>query len=344
MKKSPAKFFLKEHLLSDEHHHGGIGCKDIERILLRNDFQPLEAPAHFNFSVKAKLLRVFFCIKTILSLPIASIVVFQNPLYATINRFLIRYILFFRKDITVVCIVTDIDGLKDANQNLLAKELRLFRKIRHFVVHNDAMMQWLQKQIPSARISMLQFFDFLIDIPVRSNHLDYSIAFAGFLDKSKFIFDLNKIDKNVFHLYGPTSFDMSTPGVNVHYHGVFSNERLLKYIEGSFGLVWDGDGINNLQGIFGDYNKFISPHKLSLYIVAGLPVIAHVSSGSASLIQKYKIGLLVNSLFEIEEKIRNVSGEEYDQMKQNCKSIAVKVSEGQCLEEALEDLGLAFHP
>ncbi|HSV10195.1 MAG TPA: hypothetical protein VLI68_05460, partial [Hanamia sp.] len=266
-------------------------------------------------------------IKTMRSLPKNAVVVFQWPLYATLNKVLIKLILKFRKDVRLICILTDINGLKDANKKLLNSEINFFKQLQFFVVHNDSMKSWLLQFNSKAKISVLGFFDFLVTPLNRDRHKEDSIAFAGFLDKSNFITALNKIDHLQFHLYGPTENSVNTTSA-VHYYGVLSSEQLLQNLSGSFGLIWDGDSIDGLSGVFGEYNKYISPHKLSLYMVAGLPVIAHHLSGAASIINNYRIGFTVNSLFEIKEKLGQLTEQEYQEMRTNCAVQASKIISG----------------
>lgn len=321
-------------------YHGGVGNKDIEKVLIKNQFQPILQPHHFDFSIKAKILRLASVIKAIGFLPVNAIVVFQWPLYAILNRVLVRLILKFRKDVKLICILTDVNGLKDGNEKTLSSELKFFKKIKFFVVHNDSMKSWLRQFNATAKISTLYFFDFLVDSPNRQYHKSDSIAFAGLLDKSKFIEDLHRLDDLKFHLYGSTSIPVKTAN-HVHYHGVLSNEKLLQDFCSSFGLVWDGDSIESLSGIFGKYNEYISPHKLSLYIVAGVPSIAHDLSGAASIIHKHGIGFTVSSLFEIKEKISQLTEDDYQEMRKNCAQLAYRIKSGHCLTEALSGLGIS---
>jgi glycosyltransferase involved in cell wall biosynthesis len=338
--KTHRKYFIQEYLQTAAVYHGGVGNKDIQKVLIKNQFQPILQPCHFDFSIKAKIFRVASVIKTIRSLPVNAIVVFQWPLYAILNKVFVRLILKFRKDVKLICILTDVNGLKDGNENTLSSELRFFKKIKFFVVHNDSMKIWLRQFNATAKISTLYFFDFLVDPPNRQCHKSDSIAFAGLLDKSKFIEDLHRLDDLEFHLYGPTSITVKTAN-DVHYHGVLSNEQLLRNLSGSFGLVWDGDSIEGLGGVFGKYNEYISPHKLSLYTVAGVPSIAHDLSGAASIIHKYGIGFTVSSLFEVKEKISQLTEDDYQKMRKNCAELANHITSGNCLIEALSDLDIS---
>ena len=338
--KKPDKYFIQEYLQTAEVYHGGVGNKDIEKILLKNKFQPIQAPHHFEFSIKAKVSRVVAIIKTIRSLPVNAIVVFQWPLYATLNKILVNFILKLRKDVRIICILADINGLKDGNEELLSSEIKFFKSLHFFVAHNNSMKAWLLQFNSMAKVATLGFFDFLVDSPNKQYQKNDSIAFAGFLDKSRFIASLHNVNNLQFHLYGPTSTPLKTSNC-VHYHGVLPNQQLLRNLQGSFGLIWDGDSTEGLSGVFGEYNKYICPHKLSLYTVAGLPSIAHHLSGAASIINKYGIGFTVSCISEIKEKISQLTEEEYQEMRRNCAFPASRITAGNCLIEAMSELDIS---
>lgn len=335
----PEQFFIQEHLQTAEVQHGGVGCKDIERTLLKKGFQPIQIPYHFEFSMKAKAFRLFFIIVTVCSLKRKAIVVFQWPLYGKLNRLLISLIQTFRRDIRLICIITDIEGLRDGDKKLLSLEIRFFKKIKFFVVHNEAMKAWLLRFHSAAKISLLDFFDFLIEIPRIQRYKNDSVVFAGFLDKSRFVRKLHRVGNLKIDLYGLTSKPLKA-NKDMHYRGVISNEQLLQDLNSSFGLIWDGDSLETLNGTYGNYNRLNSPHKLSLYTVAGIPSIAHYLSGAASIIHKYGIGFTVSSLFEIKEKISHLTEDDYQKMRNNCALLAGRITSGKCLIEALSNLGL----
>lgn len=41
----------------------------------------------------------------------------------------------------------------------------------------------------------------------------------------------------------------------------------------SFGLVWDGNSMDTCTGNYGSYLRINDPHKVSLYLSSGLPII-----------------------------------------------------------------------
>ena len=335
-------FFIQEHLHRENLVHGGVGNKDIERLLINMGFTPIAFPCHFEFSLKAKFVRFIHLFRMVATLPSKSTVVFQFPLYARMHYILVQLLRRFRPTIKIICFLTDINGLKDGNPDLLKKELLLIRLFENIIVHNQAMATWLAQQQHGAKLAMIEFFDFPVKVNLQKRLKAPAIAFAGYLDKSKFVTALTQLRDVDFHIYGPTDTLAITTSGNIFYHGIYTPDNLPQLLKGSFGLVWDGDSIDGLQGIFGEYNRYISPHKLSLYLLAGMPVIAHRSSGAAELIRKYQIGFTVNNLSEIHNIITSMTEEEYQKMRRNCQPLAERIAKGDCLRNALLDLGVKF--
>jgi len=102
--------------------------------------------------------------------------------------------------------------------------------------------------------------------------------------------------------------------------------------------VWDGISINEPGGSLGDYMRYISHHKISLYIISGLPLIVPSTAASAPLIKKYGIGIVVETLLEIPGMIADITDEQYEQMRTNMESLANKISLGQCMTAAIAEL------
>jgi hypothetical protein len=333
-------YFISEHS-NQELVHGGIGPVDIETILIRNNAIPIRFPYHFDFSLKAKMVRLGYLFKIGFTIKPRSVIIFQHPLYARMNELLLK-VLRLRRSITVICIVADIDGLKDGNREVLQKETRFFRKYKYFIVHNENMDNWLRSFYPLATCTFLTCFDFLTKNNHHARSLSNTIVFAGNLQKSRFLEKLHLwLEKNPslhVNLYGPHITDAMLANKKVNYKGLYHPYSLPDLIEGSFGLIWDGEGLEQPSGSLGNYMQFISHHKLSLYIVSNLPVIAHEKAGSAELIKKFNIGFTVNSLFEIEDKISRLSEREYERMVQNTYDLAKEITSGNGLQKALSEL------
>ncbi len=258
-------YFIQEHT-AEGIFHGSIGNADIERVLLEHRSLPIRFPYHESFSPWAKIARMAFLLKLLLTLPRGAIVFFQHPVYAGMNKLLLK-LLRYRKSITVVCFITDISGLKFGNDALLKTEIKQFRQYRYFIIHNKAMEAWLTTWVPGHRSAMIRFFDFLT-IPgthLRTN--TRSIAFAGNLEKSGFLEKMDQVAQHCpsvsFNLYGPHVTAAMQACSNVKYKGVVEPYALPQVLEGAFGLIWDGEGVERPEGSMGHYMQYITHHKTS---------------------------------------------------------------------------------
>jgi hypothetical protein len=334
------KYFIQQYM-QEEYLHGGVGCVDAERILLAKGFKPVCFPYHNSFSFWAKISRFFFLLKMFFAIKKGSAIVFLFPVYAGMNRILLS--LLRRKNVQLVCFIADINGLKDADEIVLQKEIVFFCRYGYFIVHNEKMKQWLCGQVASVRIvSIIGFFDFLAKPVTRQRNISFDIVFAGNLEKSTFLEKLHLLNKDQpglhFHLYGAGETETMLDQKNVTYHGVENPYQLPGKLNGSFGLLWDGDTIDKPGGSLGHYMQYISHHKLSLYILSKLPIIVPATAASAPLIEKYKIGFAVNNLYEIEDKIKRLPAAEYQQMQINMHPLAEKISKGECLGNAIDEI------
>lgn len=323
-----------------EYTHGGIGGTDAEKILLAKGFEPVLFPHQYGFSFTAKVSRFFFLLRMYRKIKKGDTFIFLSPVYAAMSKMLIGRL--HKKGVTIVCFIADINGLKDGHESLLKREIFFFRQFHYFIVHNEAMKEWLKKNVSAAvQASAIEFFDFLAKPVGRQKGISMDIVFAGNLEKSNFLANLHLLkgeNSLHFHLYGPGVNDNITSQENVTYHGIESPYDLPGKLKGSFGLLWDGDSIDKPGGSLGTYMQYISHHKLSLYIVSGLPVILPASAATAGLVEKYQIGFTVNSLYEIEEKIKTISPGEYTQMQHNMQPLADQISQGECLGHAIDEI------
>ena len=334
------KYFIQQYM-QQEYLHGGVGCVDAEKVLLKRGFEPVCFPYHKSFSFRAKISRFFFLINMFFIIKKGSVVVFLFPVYAKMNKLLLS--LLRSKKIQCICFITDIDGIKDADENLLQKEIAAFRQYRYFIVHNEKMKEWLHQNVSAGCVAAcIEFFDFLTEPVSLQRTPSFDIVFAGNLEKSTFLEKLDLLYEGDsalhFHLYGSGQTDTMLAQKNITYHGVEKPYGLPAKLIGSFGLLWDGDSIDKPGGSLGHYMQYISHHKLSLYILSKLPIIVPATAASSPIIEKYNIGFAINNLYEIEDKIKNLSVAQYEQMQTNMYPLAEKISKGDCLGNAIYEL------
>lgn len=333
-------YFIQEHL-QEVYFNGGICNVDIEKVLLEEGAKTIHFPYHYNFSLKAKLFRFLYLVRILFTLPTGAVVAFQYPQYAGMNKLLLRC-LRWRRSVDVIIILAEINGLKYADDNLLRQEIKYFKGWRYFIVHNQPMQRWLHENVPGRTSAMLNFFDYLTRPADKDRLFDRTIAYAGNLSESDFIEKLplifNASARDTLYLYGlpdPVNIALSD---KIVYKGVVEPYILPATIEGAWGLVWDGDAVDGIAGSFGHYMQYISHHKVSLYILAKMPIITYEHAGTAYLVKQYNIGITIKDLTELEEALGKVTPGQYRQMCENTKSLAADIATGNCLRNALHEI------
>ena len=124
----------------------------------------------------------------------------------------------------------------------------------------------------------------------------------------------------------------------ITYQGFVPSEEFIKHIDADFGLVWDGDSLGTCSGEYGQYLKWNSPHKVSFYLRAGLPLIIWKEAAVAPIIEEAGAGIAINSLKELDEKLTNLTFEQKKEMKKQAVILARKLNTGSFLTRTFKDI------
>lgn len=236
----------------------------------------------------------------------------------------------------VILLIHDLLSMRDGLVDL-EKEVMYFNKCYALIVHNDKMKEYLLSKGVETNILVLQIFDYLLDA-VPDNDIAYGkpIVFAGNLNKSAFIKseDFFNLDLK-FNLYGPCE-NQDIFKENICYKGCYKPDEVPYKLEGSFGLIWDGDSIDECSSSFGNYLKYNTPHKLSLYIASGLPVIVWDESAMAGFVMNNSIGISVSSLSELEHI--HIDETDYELYKKNIMKMQRNLIEGKFTNTMLKKI------
>lgn len=257
-----------------------------------------------------------------------------NPIY---NWLIINFIWHHQ----CVLFVHDVETLRYEDEHAVRKEISLMNCTKAVILHNAKMTKALRHQGLIVPVVELGLFDYLLyhGIPQQERKLDSRIVFAGNLAKSKFLTLIPHSQLNLkFELYGIGCPDEVSNDANVSYHGSFDADELPYYLEGSFGLVWDGSSLDTCDGPLGHYLKFNNPHKISLYLASGLPVIVWSQSAMADLVQSEHIGIVADNLHQVSTLIHQMTSVEYEEMLVNVKKIQEKITAGYFTKRALDNL------
>lgn len=268
-------------------------------------------------------------------LPKNKVVVLQYPM-----QYHIREVFHAAKKLgnKIIVIIHDINWLRD-------KDVYNFDDVLSgadvIIAHTPAMKSWLKNRYSKPEIVVLDVFDYIQhDIPdARVADDEYSIVFAGNLEKSSFLQKLNLTDtKGKLILYGAGCPEDLASKSFVDYKGCCMPEEIPSCIAPyGFGLVWDGMSTDTCDGGFGKYLQYNAPYKLSSYIAAGLPVIVWDKMGIADFVKSNGIGIALSSLENLGKVLSELSKSEYNHMRENTKSVQAKVSSGYFARRALEE-------
>ncbi|MDN7146271.1 beta-1,6-galactofuranosyltransferase [Liquorilactobacillus mali] len=214
-------------------------------------------------------------------------------------------------------------------------EIKLFNKADVLIVHNKKMQAWLREKKVLTPMIVLGIFDYDNPVPIQENvPYEKTICFAGALFKSTFLSKLKV--KHRLYTFGP---DMpKVHSENIIYSGQFTPEELPSHLTQNFGLIWDGPEIQTCAGTFGHYQLYNNPHKASLYISTGIPVIIWSKAALADFVLENKIGVVVDSLEELDDLLDNLSEEDYQVLKNNVVRLAEKLRSGYFTKNVIKQL------
>lgn len=305
--------------------------EDINSILTQSNFLSVYL-ADERSKVK-KLLLTNIRVNRVLSKIDTGFFVAQYPLY---SHYMTRVLLkkLSQKRIKTIGLLHDVVSLRDSSIDHENKEneINFFNSFDALIVHNDKMLNWLSENGVKVPMVSLEIFDYLNPQPILNPEFSKTLIFAGNLEKADF---LQKINGELsINLYGPNKAD-SYPDSAV-YKGIYSAEELPAHLEGSFGLVWDGNSVDECNGPYGEYLKYNNPHKTSLYLSSGLPVIVWKQAAMADFVVNNNLGLAVDSLNDVNRELSKLAVEDYRQMLKNVTEVANKLRAGDFTKNAVE--------
>lgn len=320
---------------------GNKAKTDIERIM---DSLGFKNAGLARTTRRNKIAGFFITLAGVLTAPFylhkGNMVVLQYPLkkYYT---FLCR--IAHWRGCKVVTLIHDLGSFR--RQKLtVEQEICRLNHSDYILAHNEAMKTWLIEHGCKAETGCLEIFDYLspdTNACIRKAEPPYSVIYAGALNarKNKFLYKLGDYIKSYrFVLYGyGFEQDKAKKSDRFNYMGFVPSDKLISQAEGHFGLVWDGADIDTCSGNFGEYLQYNNPHKTSLYIRCGLPVIIWDKAALAPFVRENGIGFTVSSLAEVEDRLSSLSAEEYGDMLANVKIIGDRLSNGYYFSKAISE-------
>lgn len=219
-------------------------------------------------------------------------------------------------------------------------EKRFFAMCDKILVHCENMKEFfVRHSVPAAKLQIFEAFDYLTGMPMNpltAEHMN-TVNICGNLSPHKCgcYKDLKTIKGVDWCLYGP-NFNLAYAADNVKHMGEFPPDVLPGQFKYGWGLIWDGDSAETQTGLFGLYQMINHPHKLSLCLSSGLPVIVWAKSGVADFIVKNRIGFTISSLQNVPRMVKSVSLSEYAMLRKGAMAMGCELRDGKIVKRALE--------
>lgn len=295
---------------SDVGYHSGVKAPtDVRKICRDAGFETIDL-APFGPTIRDKLVGAISGNLSLMrrapGLRPTDRVVVQYPVGKALNGALRRICARSK----TVCLVHDINSFRSPTRDFGDMQtLNLFSVV---IAQNEVMAKLLEAALSEPQVISLGLFDYLTSMQGQvGEHArkPNCLYFIGSLsrNKSRFLYTLKDVGVTVI-AYGPHADRLPS---EVVWGGVIDmNKPELNLIDG-FGLVWDGESSETLEGGFGEYLKYNTPHKLSFYLTLGLPVIVPAASAMARFVEAENIGFTVNSVHDAGSKIASCSEEEW---------------------------------
>lgn len=295
---------------------GNKAKTDIERVMAQCGFHNVGLPqGHCKGTVAAFLYTLLSVLKGICSLQRGDVLVLQYPLK--------KYYVFVcrtahLRGCRLITLIHDLGSFRRKKLTAV-QEIKRLNHSDVIIAHSEAMKQWLQERHTRAELVVLGIFDYLSDSFPRQS-FDYRlrhpfrIVFAGSLSPraNGFIYEME--GKTYLPVLYGNAFDPRRMKCKADYNGFVSSDELIATVDGDFGLVWYGSALRGGEGVLGEYLPYNVPHKVSLYIRCGLPVIIWSKAALASFVREQGIGICVDSLEELDALLPQITPLQYRNM------------------------------
>lgn len=250
------------------------------------------------------------------------------------------------KGAKTLCVIHDLGSFR-RKKLTVEKEITRLSCCDYIIASNENMKQWLIQRGMKKPVGALGLFDYRSKSPIPgkdtqslpNQNRQPTLVYAGALSmrKNAFLVELTKSlnDWNLTIVGNKEGLQGIQENSHIDYKDFMPSEEFISHINADFGLVWDGDSLDTCSGNYGEYLRWNSPHKVSFYLRAGLPIIIWREAAVAPIIEKEGVGIAINSLAELKTIFKNLSSQDVVKMKTEAKNLAKKLNEGYFLQKAL---------
>lgn len=330
--------YLLEDFAIDQSNAISKARRDVNYFVENFGFKPIgRFTQGSKFSMIINVIIVFFTIFKLKS---------NDVLFLQCSDKLLSIILFVKKirNFKIVYLIHDIFCVRYTGNNLqknsseIEEKKKKLNQCDFIIAHNDIMIEKMKSLGFTSQLLNLEIFDYYTECPFKKRTFNVSekvkLTFAGALTRNPFLQELDKEQHSFdFIIYGAPDPHFK----NLKYMGSVNADILPDVIEGHFGLLWAEDYAQNLENNYMMYNN---PHKMSLFIVSGLPIITWSKYAAANFVRENEIGICIDTLDELEDALMSVTPERYELMVNNCQKIRDRLVNGEHLFKLLAEINL----
>ena len=226
------------------------------------------------------------------------------------------------------------------------KEICRLMHADYVIASNDTMRQWLKEHGYKHPLGALGLFDYRSEA-MPTAHLQkpdapLRLVYAGALAMRKNAFLLKLAEQEMsfeLHIYGKRDgLPEMQDNARMIFHPFTPADTFIQEVDADFGLVWDGDSLDSCTGNFGEYLRWNSPHKVSFYIRAGLPIIIWKQAAVAPIIEREGIGITIESIDELLTLLPSIGEKQMAAMRRNVSRVGQQLKQGGFLKQALHQI------
>lgn len=243
--------------------------------------------------------------------------------------------------ISIIAVIIDIDVLRD-NNPLEERRAKWLLNCDGIIAQNSSQENFIKSIGYNGPVKCMWILDFIGHPNIREAYSrSKEICYGGSLayKQSGFIYDCDCFSNYYLNVYGTgLEKDRQFENSHIRFCGEFLADEVIYKLQGDFGLVWNGTSVKSIEGTRGEYYKYASPHKLSMYIMAGMPVIVNSKSAISEYVYNNNIGIVVDSLENIEAILDEISNDEYEKMLNAVRGLQGIISNGDILRGCIGDI------
>lgn len=262
-----------------------------------------------------------------------DVVIVQLPSWNGIefDELLINKLLSY-PDIKIAVFIHDVVPLMfENNYYLMQRSINLYNKAVTLIVPSKAMAKRLKSEgLVMDHIVIQQLWDHVTSLMPETPKFEPLINFAGSVTRFPFV----KSWHNDTKLQVFSQSDEKNSNERVSYRGWLPDNEILRHLNRGFGLVWSENTKNQSER---EYSKINLSYKLSTYLASGLPVIVNQGISNQKFIEDNNIGIVMPSLSEVDQRIKNITKAQYNDMAENAKRIGYLIRQGYFTKKILID-------